>query len=326
MADRRIIGRRIIDFHRIIWYISFDKNERLAMTFEQLSIFVAVAEREHLTRAAEAIGLTPSAVSAAIRNLEAYYRVALFNRVGRRIELTMEGRLFLDEARATLARARSAELMLSELGGLSRGRLAVQASQTVASYWLPPLLMRFHAEYPGIELEFTIGNTRSVAQAVNAGTADIGFVEGSVDDPALSVTRVADDALLVVTAPGHPFADGRPLTALQLVEETGWIRREPGSGTRSVFENTLRGLGVDPERLRSVLVLPSNEAVLSAVAAGPCAAVVSGIAAAGRLAGGELVAANFSLPVRQFSILRHKERRPSRAASMLEKMSLEQAG
>lgn len=326
MADRQIIGRLIVDFHRIISHVSFDKNERLAMTFEQLSIFVAVAEREHLTRAAEAIGLTPSAVSAAIRNLEAYYRVALFNRVGRRIELTMEGRLFLDEARATLARARSAELMLSELGGLSRGRLAVQASQTVASYWLPSLLMRFHAEYPGIELEFTIGNTRSVAQAVNAGTADIGFVEGSVDDPALAVMKVADDALLAVVAPGHAFSTGQPLSASQLVEETGWIMREKGSGTRAAFEDTLRGLGVDPALLRNVLTLPSNEAVLSAVAAGPCAAVVSGIAVAGRLASGELVAVNFSLPVRQFSILRHKERRPSRAASMLERMSLEQAG
>lgn len=293
----------------------------IAMTFEQLSIFVAVAEREHLTRAAAAIGLTPSAVSAAIRNLEAYYRVALFHRVGRRIELTMEGRLFLDEARATLARVRAAELMLSELGGLSRGRLAIHASQTVASYWLPPLLMRFHADYPGVELELTIGNTRSVAQAVNLGTADIGFVEGAVQDPALAVIKVADDALLVVTAPDHAFADGRALSPRQLVEETGWVMRELGSGTRSTFEETLRRLGEDPARLRTVLTLPSNEAVLSAVSAGPCAAVVSGIAAACRMGEGNLVAANFALPARQFSLLRHKERRPSRAASMLEKMS-----
>lgn len=293
----------------------------IAMTFEQLSIFVAVAEREHLTRAAAAIGLTPSAVSAAIRNLEAYYRVALFHRVGRRIELTMEGRLFLDEARATLARARAAELMLSELGGLSRGRLAVHASQTVASYWLSPLLMRFHADYPGVELELTIGNTRSVAQAVNLGTADIGFVEGVVPDPALAVITVADDALLVATAPDHPFADGRALSPRQLVEDTGWVMREVGSGTRATFEETLRRLGEDPARLRTVLTLPSNEAVLSAVVAGPCAAVVSGIAAACRMGEGNLVAANFALPARQFSLLRHKERRPSRAASMLEKMS-----
>ena len=56
------------------------------MTFEQLSIFVAVAEREHLTQAARAIGLTPSAVSSSIRTLEAFYGVELFHRVGRRID------------------------------------------------------------------------------------------------------------------------------------------------------------------------------------------------------------------------------------------------
>mgnify|MGYP000856634669 FL=1 len=295
----------------------------MTMTFEQLSIFVAVAEREHLTRAAAAIGLTPSAVSAAIRNLEAYYRVALFHRVGRRIELTAEGRLFLEEARATLARARAAELMLSELGGLSRGRLAIHASQTVASYWLPPLLMRFHTDYPGIELELTIGNTASVAKAVHAGEADVGFVEGPVSDPALAVVKVAADALLVTTAPDHPFADGRPVTPRQLIEDTGWVMREAGSGTRQAFEETLRQQGEDPARLRTVLTLPSNEAVLSAVVCGPCAAVVSSIAAAGRLREGELVAANFTLPGRSFCLLRHKERRPSRAASMLEAMSRE---
>ena len=90
------------------------------MTFEQLRIFIAVAEREHLTRAAEAIGLTASAVSSAIKNLEAFYNVELFHRVGRNIELTESGRVFLGEAKATLARVRNAELILSEMGGPNR--------------------------------------------------------------------------------------------------------------------------------------------------------------------------------------------------------------
>ena len=83
------------------------------MTFEQLAIFVAVAEREHLTHAAEAIHLTPSAVSSAIKNLEAYYGVELFHRVGRRIELTDTGRSFLGEARATLAPSLASRLAIA---------------------------------------------------------------------------------------------------------------------------------------------------------------------------------------------------------------------
>ena len=146
------------------------------MTFEQLSIFVAVAEREHLTKAAAAIGLTPSAVSASIKALEAFYGVQLFHRVGRGIELTKAGRIFVAEAQATLARARSAALVLSELGALERGTLDVYASQTIASYWLPQRLMRFHRAFPGIDIRLTVGNTNTVSQAVHDVLAEVGFV------------------------------------------------------------------------------------------------------------------------------------------------------
>ena len=101
------------------------------MTLEQLRIFVAVAEREHVTRAAEALHVTQSAASAAIAALEGRHNVPLFHRVGRRIELTDAGRMFLAEARAVLAKAASAELALGEYGGLKRGNLQLVASQTI---------------------------------------------------------------------------------------------------------------------------------------------------------------------------------------------------
>lgn len=298
---------------------SIETND-YAMTFEQLSIFVAVAEREHLTRAAEAIGLTPSAVSAAIKNLEAFYSVELFHRVGRRIELTQTGRAFLVEARTTLARVRSAELMLSELAGLRRGALSIYASQTIASYWLPPVLMRFHQTYPGVDLNLTIGNTRTVADAVIDGQAELGLVEGELDAPVLSSTVVAKDALIVVVAPGHSWADGAPLSAGQLAAGSAWVMREEGSGTRSVFEKALVELGGRPEDMEIALVLPSNEAVLSAVCAGRCATAISRAAAELHLQEGLLVQAAFDLPVRDFRLLRHKERHASKAATAIEQM------
>lgn len=101
------------------------------MTFEQLRIFVAVAEREHVTRAAEMLNVTQSAASGAIAALEAQHDVKLFHRVGRRIELTDAGRMFLEEARAILARVAGAELALDEFGGLKRGTLRIVASQTI---------------------------------------------------------------------------------------------------------------------------------------------------------------------------------------------------
>lgn len=287
------------------------------MTFEQLSLFVAVAEREHLTRAAEAVHLTPSAVSAAIRNLEAYYGVALFHRVGRRIELTTAGRLFLPEARATLARAQSAAGLLSDLGSLRRGLLTLHASQTLSSYWLPPVLARFHLLYPGVEVRLITGNTQSVAEAVRDGQADMGFVEGPVDLPVLSVRPVARDALIVVVSPAHPWADGRTLDAADL-SAARWVMRESGSGTRAAFEAAMAARGVAVSGFEICLTLPSNEAVLSAVRAGGAATVVSALAAEPFLALGAVVRANITLPERSFSRLRHKERHQSRAAQALE--------
>lgn len=291
------------------------------MTFEQLRIFIEVAEREHLTRAAEAIGLTPSAVSSAIKNLEQFYNVELFHRVGRNIELTQAGRTFLGEAKATLARVRNAELILAEMGGLTRGEITICASQTIASYWLPPILMQFKTLYPGVSINLDIGNTKTVTEAVLEGGAEVGFIEGAINEPALFVQPVVSDKLLVVTGPAHPFADGRHLSADDIRTGTSWVLREQGSGTRSAFEAAIAELGVSPEDLTIALELPSNEAVVTAARAGGCATVVSASVASLFLRQGLLVRTGIDLPARSFALLRHKERHRSRAATELERLS-----
>ena len=83
------------------------------MTLEQLRIFIAVAEREHVTQAARELNLTQSATSAAVSALEARYDTKLFDRIGRRIALTEAGRRFLVEARAVLSRAAEPVLVAS---------------------------------------------------------------------------------------------------------------------------------------------------------------------------------------------------------------------
>ena len=149
------------------------------MTLEQLRIFVAVAERQHVTQAARALNLAQSATSHAIAALETRHDTKLFNRVGRGIELTEAGHVFLASAKSILARVEAAELTLNEFGSLKRGTLAVQASQTIASYWLPRHLVAFRQAYPKIEIRLAIGNTAQVAAAVESGTAELGFVEGA---------------------------------------------------------------------------------------------------------------------------------------------------
>ena len=97
------------------------------MTLEQLRIFVAVAERQHMTRAAQALNITQSAASAAIAALEARHDARLFDRVGRGLTLSEAGRAFLPEARAVLARAADAERLLDDLAGLAQRQAAADA-------------------------------------------------------------------------------------------------------------------------------------------------------------------------------------------------------
>ena len=286
------------------------------MTLDQLRVFVAVAERQHVTQAAEALHLAQSAVSAHIAALEGRHDARLFERVGRGIKLTETGAIFLVEAKAVLAQVDRAELVLAEIAGLRRGRLQIQASETIASYWLPSRLVAFRRANPGLKISLAIGNSSEAVDAVLAGLVEIGFVEGAVDDAALLVTDLAQDQLVVVVAPDHPWA-GRERLRPEEIAESAWVLREPGSGTRGIFEVELARIGVPPASLDIALELPRNEAVISAVQAGLGATAVSANAAVAGLEAGLLVKVAMDLPIRHFRAVQQKTRRPSHAGAAL---------
>lgn len=281
------------------------------MTLEQLRIFVAVAEREHMTQAAQLLNVTQSTVSAAIASLETRHNIALFHRIGRRIELTEAGRIFLDEARAVLGRAEGAELALSEFGGLKRGTLHLVASQTIASYWLPRHLAAFHEHYPKIEVHLAIANTEQAVHSVLNGKAELGFVEGAIANAAISNWPIGHDQLVLI---GTEVVKKIDVTWLS---NARWIMREAGSGTRSSFEEALRERGIDPAALNIAMTLPSNESVRTAVEASAGVAMLSKLVVARALSTGALYALPFELPMRPFFALCHKERYRSKAADTL---------
>ncbi len=282
------------------------------MTLDQLRIFLAVAEREHITNAAAALHLSQSAVSAAIAALEERHALRLFDRVGRRVVLTNAGRLFMVEARAVMKRVQQAEQLLSDLAGLRRGSLRLAASQTVASYWLPGLMAAFRATYPGFELNLTMGNSQDVTRLVGEAIADLGFVEGGVDDPRLSVIPVPGDTLALAAAPSHPWVLDPPGSAPDM-RAGPWVIREEGSGTRAILETVLAARGLTLKEVEVALELPSNEAVLAAVEAGAGVAILSALVLEGSFAAGRTVQIPFDMPPRRFRILYHRDRRLSLA-------------
>lgn len=292
------------------------------MTLEQLRIFVAVAEYEHVTQAARDLNLTQSATSAAIAALEGRYETKLFHRIGRRIALTGAGRLFLAEAKAVLQRAGAAETMLADFAGLKRGTLSLAASQTVGNYWLPKLIHQYRSRYPGITLSLSLGNTESVAALVHDGAADLGFIEGDIHDPVLIVRAVAEDRLVLVAAADHPWAH-KPPESPEDFRTASWVCRERGSGTRSILEAALPALGIARENLPIAVELPSNEAVCTAVESGAGVTIISRLVVERALAAGLLVAIPVDLPKRNFLILRHKEHYVTVASSAFADLAAE---
>ena len=286
------------------------------MTLEQLRVFVEVAEQLHVTRAAAVLNMTQSAASAAIQALEMRLGTALFDRVGRRLELTEAGQVLLPEAKSILSRVSGAERALAELDNLLRGRLCLWASQTIAGYWLPPFLYRFRTAHPDVSMELHIGNSLQVSRAVLEGNADLGFVEGLIDEPVLVQLPVAVDQLVLVVASSHELASLKSIQPKQLLT-VRWVLRERGSGTRQIFEEALRNRGIDPARLDVVMELPSNEAVRSAVEVGAGATVISRLVVADKIAAGTLIELPFHCADRRYIALRHGDRHRGRAGSAL---------
>jgi DNA-binding transcriptional LysR family regulator len=206
----------------------------------------------------------------------------------------------------------AAAKVLTDLADLTRGSLALAASQTVANYWLPVAIQSYRLRYPSVIVSTTIGNTENVAAMIHEGSADLGLVEAAIDDPTLVIAPVAEDELILVAPLTHPWAARAPRSAQEL-KSGPWVLREPGSGTRSVFEGALPGLGLTSRDLNVALVLPSNEAVRAAVEAGAGVSVISRLVVASSIKAGNLAPVKFPLLHRRFFALRHKERYVSHA-------------
>lgn len=283
------------------------------MTLEQLRVFVCVAERLNMTRAAEVLHITQSGVSASISALENTYGTPLFDRVGRRIELSAAGHAFLVEAEKVLHQVGTAQRALADLSNLKRGVVSVCASRTVGNYFLPEIIAEFQTAWPNLDIALQIASSADAVRMVVEGKAEIGLIEGTHGELALTNFRIPGDQLCVFVRPDHAWANGIEDPADLMA--ASWILREQGSVTRSEFMRGIDALGLRSEHLDVRLELPSNEAVRSAVLAGAGPGALSCLAVADALDAGSLVRVDVELPQRSFRVLRHADRKVSRAAN-----------
>jgi DNA-binding transcriptional LysR family regulator len=233
----------------------------MRFSLRQLQVFVAVAKGESVSRAAEELAMSQSAVSGSLAELERQFDARLFERVGKRLQLSELGRSLRPRSEALCQQALELEADFAGRGGA--GQLRVGATLSIGNYLCAPLMARFMREHPGSRVALHVANTAEIARCVKNFEIDVGLVEGELSDPELDVTRWRGDELVVFCSPRHPLAKRGNLTDAELTSAQ-WILREHGSGTRQAFDHAMHGL---LSELDVVLELGHTEAIKSAVKA-----------------------------------------------------------
>lgn len=211
------------------------------MTIRHMKIFLAVLEHGcNTTRAAEALHMTQPAVSLAIRELEEYYGVTLFDRIGRRLKITAAGLRFQESA------SRIAMLFDDMEKGMRNwdafGLLRVGASVTIGSQFLPYYVKAFCERRPGIEIRAVVAPSDQLEQKLLANELDLALIEGITHDPALISEEYMEDRLTVICPAAGEFLKKETLT-LEEFKRQRFLLRERGSGTREVFDRAAEAAG-----------------------------------------------------------------------------------
>jgi DNA-binding transcriptional LysR family regulator len=250
----------------------------------QYELLLSVARLGSVGAAAREHGITQPAASARLSYLERRLGLPLLERSTRGSRLTEHGALVADWARATLDAAAALVAGVASLHSSVHSRLTVAASMTIAEYLLPHWLVALRTVAPDATTALITGNSEDVAQAVLAGEAALGFVEGPEIPPGLAGHQVARDELTVIVAPGHPWARRRSGISATELATTPLVSREHGSGTRRYLQRAVEA-ATGSTLAPPLLELPSTTAIKTAVAGGVGPAVLSSLAVASDLAG-----------------------------------------
>ena len=281
---------------------------RPAFTIEQMRSFLAVADQEHVSRAAAGLNLTQGAVTQQVRNFERALGLLLLERVGRGVRLTDAGRALATSCRGAMRAIDGVAESAAAIKAVETGSLHVGASPTCATYYLPPPLGGFMRTHPRVELQVTVAPSRQVNDSIRAGALDCGLIEGRQADDLLNVSITTDELVLVVAA-DHPLAAGEPVSTATLSKH-----RYVGRGPSWSAESTARlMIGEAYERSPS-LTLGHTDYIRAAVVSGLGYAALLIQAVAADLAAGRLK--RLAWPTRKRTI--HAVRRHSAGGPALE--------
>jgi len=214
------------------------------LDFANLSAFIAVAEAASFSTAAERLYLTQPAISKRIAALEQELGTNLFDRVGRRVVLTEAGRLLLPRAQGILNDLQDARRSLTNLAGTVSGSLSVGTSHHIGLHRLPPVLRRYVAQYPGVELDLHFMDSEAACRAVEHGELELAIVTlPTAAVPQLELQPVWEDRLVTVVGSAHELAARKRIDLGQLAAYPAIL---PGreTFTRQIVDEALAPLAL----------------------------------------------------------------------------------
>ncbi len=281
------------------------------MNLSWLETLITIMDKKSLTRAAEALEISQPAVSKQLRALEAQYGTPLLYRRGREPQLTEAGKIVYRYGQRILQTIDKSLAEVRDLADTVQGELLLGGSTIPGEYILPRLLGAFQQRYPEVTVSLEISDSKEVARRVLAGEFAAGVIGVQINSQNLQHELIYNDELVVVVPRGHRWEGWETVDLEELCAEQ-MVVREPGSGTRAVFEQWLQERGIDPGALKYRMELGSTDAVLSAVAAGLGVSLLSTVAAQPRIQSGALAAVRIAgLPrMRGLYLITRKNRVP----------------
>lgn len=230
------------------------------MTLRHMKIFCAICDANcNTTKAAKNLNMTQPAVSLAIKELEQYYGIVLFDRIGKRLQITSAGENFLQYALRITAQFDDMEREMRNWD--SAGILRVGASITIGSQFLPSYVKAFYHRHPGTEVQVIISSSDKLEQALMCNKLDFALIEGISHNPAMHIEEYMEDRLSIIASPKEGFRQGQRLT-LEQFRQQRFLLREPGSGTREVFNRAAENVGIS---VKPIWEATSTTALVNAV-------------------------------------------------------------
>jgi len=208
------------------------------MNFDQLRTFQAVATAGNFTKAARKVFLSQPAVSQQIQALETDCGVRLFDRSGKKIRLTQEGKLLLTKTSKIRADFREIEVLFEDISKLKKGRLDIATSAVFGTYFLPLTIGKFNSKYPGIEIKLSSINSHDVISMLLAGKVDFGFGGLVENEPEITSILIHQEPLITVVGSSHPLATDNNIN-IEALNTFPLIWREKGTQVRKKLEEWL---------------------------------------------------------------------------------------